>query len=329
MLRTEPEDFTVNELPAYEPSGEGEHLIVEITKRQITTQAIAQELARLLECSPDDVGYAGMKDRQAVTTQRFSIPAAADISKLSGCSAPVKIIGRHSNKIRKGHLTGNRFQIRVRGAHPDWKARCLAVQEYLNGHGFPNFYGPQRFGREGSNAEIGEKGVRTGRLFGPKWRRWLMISAFQSQLFNEYLTQRIQDGLFERALEGDVFGRLPRGGVFVSASPYDEQPRLDRFEISPMGPLFGCKLMRAAAQAAEREQAILDAHGIGLEDFRPLKAEGSRRRIRLRPQALSIDAVDGDPLFSFELPAGTYATVFLNEFMKVSECDGEEQDAEA
>lgn len=326
LLRTEPEDFIVQELPAYEPSGEGEHLILEITKRQITTQAIANELSRLLGCSQDAVGFAGMKDRQAVTTQRFSVPANSDPAKLQECSASVKVLGLHRNKIRKGHLAGNRFRIRVRQAHHDWPKRCQDISSLLCEKGFPNFYGPQRFGREGSNATIGEKALKTGKLFGPKWRKWLMVSAIQSLLFNEYLCQRIDDGLFATAISGDVFGHLPRGGVFVSTSPAAEQPRLDRFEISPMGPIYGYKMMPAQDQAALRESAVLAAHDLTLDAFRALKAEGSRRRLRLRPQNLSIETQEGDPVFCVDLPAGTYATVFLNEFMKIEECQGEEDD---
>ena len=329
VLRTEPEDFQVEEIPAYEPSGEGEHAILQVTKRQITTQAIANELSALLHCESDSIGFAGMKDRQAVTVQRFSVPASADLSLLQNCSAQVKFLGYHNNKIRKGHLVGNRFQIRVRGANPDWHARCRDIEELLNSTGFPNFYGPQRFGREGNNAAIGEKGLKTGKLFGPKWRRWLMISALQSELFNQYLMRRLADGLFSTAIKGDIFGRLPKGGVFMSEDPSAEQPRLDNFEISPMGPIFGYKMMAAGHEALERERALLDERGIALESFRPLKAEGNRRRIRLRPQNLTLDSIEGDPLFRFELPAGTYATVFLNEFMKADDCSAEEQDADA
>ena len=329
VLRTEPEDFIVQEIPAYEPGGEGEHLIIEVTKRQITTQAVVGELTRLLGCTPDAIGYAGMKDRQAVTTQRLSLPFTAAETDFGGCTFQVKKLGLHRNKIRKGHLVGNHFQIRVRQAHSEWKERTQEIAACLNRSGFPNFFGPQRFGREGSNASIGEKALRTGKLFGPKWRKWLMISALQSQLFNEYLAQRLADGFFATALEGDVFGHLPRGGVFMSTQPQEEQPRLDRFEISPMGPLFGYKIMATSSLAAEREQAVLDAHDIKLEDFRPLKAEGNRRRIRLKPQNLQIEEREGDPVFSFDLPAGTYATVFLNEFMKVEDCPGEEQDADS
>ena len=316
LLRTEPEDFVVVEQPSYEPCGEGEHLFLEITRKNLTTPAVVGDLARALEVPASEIGYAGMKDRRAVTTQRFSVPATCDPARLGELPYPVRILGRHGNKIRRGHLAGNRFRIRLREAHPDWRARAARVEEALRERGWANFYGPQRFGREGQNARAGENGVRSGRLFGPIWRRWLMVSAFQSELFNRYLAARMADGLFDRVLEGDVCGRLPRGGVFVAEDLPAEQARLERFEISPMGPLFGSKLMACRGEARAREQVLLDEVGVGPEDFRRVKAEGSRRRFRLPLGDFLLEEEEGDPVFHFELPSGSYATVFLDEFMK-------------
>lgn len=316
-LRTEPEDFVVHELPAYEPCGEGEHRYLELTKRDETTPYVTGELARALGIHPSDVAYAGMKDRRAVTTQRFSIPALVDPTPLLDLPYDVRDLGLHTNKLRRGHQAGNRFQIRVRGAHPDWQPRAAAILEALQARGWANFYGPQRFGRDGQNARAGESGVRTGRLFGPVWRRWLMVSAFQSELFNKYLERRLADGLFGTVLDGDVCGRLPRGGVFLSTDREADQPRVDGFEISPMGPIFGHKMMAAAGEARAREEALLAEVGVALPDFKRVKAEGSRRRFRLPVGDMAVSEVEGDPVFSFELPSGSYATVLLDEFMKV------------
>lgn len=325
LLRVLPEDFAVVEIPSYEPSGEGEHLYLEVTKTDLTTPAMAGALAQALGVPLSEIGYGGLKDRRAVTTQRVSVPASAEVSRLMELPFEVRVLGRHGNKLRRGHLAGNRFRIRVRQAHPEWRTRSQAILEALRQRGWANFYGPQRFGIEGRNARAGENGVRSGRLFGPIWRRWLMVSAFQSELFNRYLTTRLAEGLFDRVLEGDVCGRLPRGGVFVAEDPVAEQPRVDRFEISPMGPLFGHKLMPAKGPAAEREQALLDEVDLKLEDFRKVKAAGSRRRFRLDPGDLTVEEVDGDPLFDFELPSGSYATVLLREFMK---CEPAQEEAE-
>ena len=346
-MRTLPEDFRVEEIPAYEICGCGEHLFLEITKRQITTQAAVKELAEFLGADTKDIGYAGMKDRQAVTAQRLSLPAASWPEKLLNtsrenivrlASAPggegaeadtaslfappdnltfkVKILGLHNNKLRTGHLSGNRFTIRLRGVRSDWREKAEPIAEALRERGFANFYGPQRFGREGNNAEIGLKGLQTGKLFGPKWRKWLMISALQSQLFNEWLERRIADGLFGRALCGDVFGKLPQGGIFYSLDPEAEQKRLDSFEITPMGPIFGGKMFKAQEEALKRENEILEKYGIELSAFKALKADGSRRRARLKIEDLRISEAEGEPVFSFTLPAGSYASVLMGEFIK-------------
>lgn len=320
-LKRGPEDFEVAEMPAYEPSGNGEHVILEISKRSITTLAAINELAQKLEINAEDIGYAGMKDRHAVTVQRVSVPATADLGKLSDMSFAVKALGLHDSKIKRGHLRGNRFAIRIRGAATDWKQKAADILALLNERGLPNFYGQQRFGRMGTNARDGERAIRQGFLRGPKWKRKLMISAFQSLLFNRWLERRIADGLFAKALKGDVFGRLPEGGVFLSMDPSAEQPRLDVFEISPMGPIFGHKMMKTKDEAAAREEEILastatdDLPAITPDELKKMKAQGSRRRCRLKPE-ITLDEIGGDPLFRFELPAGSYATVLLGEFMK-------------
>lgn len=336
-MRTCPEDFDVAEIPAYDISGDGEHLFLEITKKQITTQAAISELAGILNCKSSDIGYAGMKDRQAVTTQRISVPAEIwpeelhrtengkeEFSIPEGLTFTAKVLGRHNNKLKTGHLRGNRFKIRVRGAAENWKELTEPIRKAITERGFANFYGPQRFGRSGDNAQIGLKALHGEKLFGPKWRKWLIVSALQSELFNVWLSRRIKDGLFETALCGDVFGKLPQGGIFYSTEPQNEQPRLDAFEISPMGPIFGFKMFKAKEEALRREEEVLELYGIKTEDFRVLKAEGSRRRARIKAEDLHIETAEGDPVFCFTLPSGSYASVFMDEFMKNSAAAADE-----
>ncbi len=311
-LKATPEDFVVEELPAYEPSGEGPHHYVEITKRDLTTPELVRRVARVLEMRQDDIGYAGMKDRQAITTQRLSLPAGKSLAPLAQVDnvLDVRDLGLHNNKLRRGHLRGNRFRVRVRDCAVENAAPILGE---LQAHGWANRFGQQRFGRDGDNLEGGLELLRNPRLRLPHWKRNLLVSAVQSGLFNQYLDARLKDGLFETVLEGDVCGKLPAGALFVASSA--DQPRLEGFEISQTGPLFGFKMMAAQGPAGEREAALLASSGLEAESFRPLKAQGARRRIRL-PAELSV-AVDGnDLLFAFELPPGSYATVLLDEFMK-------------
>ena len=349
VMRTYPEDFIVEEIPAYDLINQGEHIFIEVTKKQITTQAVVGELAAALNIKSSDIGYAGMKDRQAVTTQRFSVPTALWPLK-EGCAPlsvseviepcelakrliipdnltfQLKILGLHNNKLRTGHLKGNRFTIRLRQCVSNWPELAEPIRQAIITDGFANFYGPQRFGREGNNAEIGLKGLKSGKIFGPKWRKWLIISALQSELFNVWLNERINDELFATAICGDVFGKLPQGGIFYSTEPQNEQPRLDAFEISPLGPIFGCKMFKAKEEALEREQRILDRYDIKLEEFKPLKAEGSRRKARLKIEDLEITSVEGDPVFKFTLPSGSYASVLIGEFTKSDDQSVSEDD---
>ncbi|GMU54453.1 MAG: hypothetical protein AMXMBFR33_35990 [Candidatus Xenobia bacterium] len=315
QLKGEPEDFQVVELPAYEPVGEGPHQYLEVTKRDLTTPELLRRMARALEVRSDDIGYAGLKDRQAVTTQRISVPLGADLSRLAGLEnvLEVKLLGQHHNKLRRGHLRGNRFTVRVRGAKVE---RASAIAEELRRTGWANRFGAQRFGRGGENLEGGMQLLREGRSRLPHWKRNLLVSSVQSELFNRYLDERFRDGLFARVLLGDVCGRLPAGSLFVATDPMAEQERLERFEISPTGPIFGFKMMRATGPSGQREEDLLAASELTWEAFRPLKAQGSRRRIRLPLEPFTLRAEGTDLVFQFELPPGSYATVLLDEFLK-------------
>ncbi|MEW6284341.1 MAG: tRNA pseudouridine(13) synthase TruD, partial [Candidatus Eremiobacterota bacterium] len=271
----------------------------------------------------------GLKDRHAVTTQRLSIPATA--ADLLGQTAEVeglldlKVLGLHANKLRRGHLRGNRFRLRLRGCAEDAEQRARAVAAWLGAHGWANFFGSQRFGHGGRNLHVGLRGLQSGRIGAPTWKRTLLISAVQAELFNRYALQRIADGLFERILPGELCALLPSGGLFRTDDPDREEGRMRRFELSATGPIFGFKMMRPASLADEREQALLAESGLRLEQFRPFKAQGSRRRLRLAlPEVEILQESDGLAL-EFELPAGSYATVLAEEFIK-SEVEVEESE---
>jgi tRNA pseudouridine13 synthase len=314
----------VEEIPAYLPQGAGPHLWLQVEKRGRTTREVVQALASALGVPEREAGFAGLKDKQAVTTQWLSFPVArdADPAALGGEGFRVLAASRHQNKLRAGHLRGNRFRVVVRGGDP---ARARAAAEALAARGFPNFYGPQRFGAEGDNAAVGRT-LLTGRLDSPQVRRAardrflrrLCISAYQSLLFNRWLAKRIADGLFARALLGDVMRRLPAGGLFTCQDPALDQPRLERFEISHAGPMFGHKMPPAAAEAAAREARLLQAEGIALPDFARRgggEAEGARRAARL-PLAIDLEPLPEGYAARFELPPGSYATVVLGELVK-------------
>ncbi len=331
-LRRAPEDFRVDEIPAYLPSGAGPHLYVRIEKRGRTTRDALRALARILAVPERDAGYAGLKDRDAVATQWLSFPVERDPDPPALEAPGVKVlqISRHANKLRPGHVRANVFSIAVRGGDLDPARACAAA---LADRGLPNFFGPQRFGFEGRNAAVGrallrgEPAPEANRAARDRFLRRLSISAYQALLFNRWLAERMADGLFARAIAGDVLKKLDTGGLFVCQDPEADSARVARFEVSPAGPMFGHELFAAAEAAREREEHLLAAEGMGPSDFLRGgdEARGTRRAARLRV-APALEPLDegGGYRARFELPRGSYATVVMRELMKSEEALPEE-----
>ena len=321
-VRAAPEDFRVDEVPAYLPSGAGPHLYVRIEKRGRTTRDAVRALAGALGVPERDAGFAGMKDKDAVTTQWLSFPLARDPhpSDLAFPGLRVLEVSRHGNKLRTGHVRANVFSIAVRGGDP---GRARAAAAALAARGLPNFFGPQRFGTEGRNAEVGRalllgpETPESRRAARDRFLRRLSLSAYQALLFNRWLAERMADGLFAAALRGDVMKKLDSGGLFDCDDPATDGPRVAAFEISPAGPMFGHKLRAASHDALAREERLLAAEGIRLADFARGggEAEGTRRAARLRVAVTVEDEPDGYRA-RFELPKGSYATVVLGELVK-------------
>lgn len=320
-LKAEPSSFVVEEIPVYEASGEGSHLYVSLTREGWTTRKVVEALANLYGIDRGAVGYAGLKDRHARCTQTFSLPnlQPADAQRIRDeLPFTVNWARCHSNKLKVGHLLGNRFTITVSelSVDPDTALmRAAAIADALAARGLPNFFGAQRFGIDGQNVARGREAFLGN---GPreKWLNRLLISAYQSHLFNSYLAQRIEQGLFDRLLDGDVCKKADTGGMFEVADPAAEQPRFDRGEITYTGPLFGKKMWAAARAAAALENQILAQAGLGEEELRRCHSDGSRRpaRLWLPDIALTVDLTGLQATFS--LPKGAYATVVMREFIK-------------
>jgi tRNA pseudouridine13 synthase len=333
QIKVSPEDFRVDEIPAYLPAGAGSHLYLKVEKQGRTTPEVVRSLARLLSVPERDAGYAGLKDRQAVTTQWLSFPVQRDPdpAALTGEGYRILEVSRHGNKLRPGHSRGNRFSVAVRGGDLE---RAQACARALAERGLPNFFGPQRFGADGRNAELGRSLV-LGRTESPEVRRALRdrflrrlaLSAYQSLLFNRWLQQRLADDLFARVLDGDALKKLDTGGVFVCSDPAADQPRVDRFEISPAGPMFGHKLALAAGTARTREESLLAAEGLQLADFSRGggEAEGTRRAARLLVR-IDLEPLPAGYRASFDLPRGSYATVVMGELAKNQDSIEEAED---
>lgn len=324
-LKADPSHFVVEEIPVYEASGEGGHLFVSLTREGWTTRRVAEALAGLYGLPVQDIGYAGLKDRQARCTQTFSVPGLApeDSQKIeTALPFHVNWARRHTNKLKIGHLLGNRFAITVvelAVSQEDALARAEAIAAAIAQRGVPNFFGSQRFGFEGANIPKGRKAFLGQGPRGDRWLNRLLLSAYQSHLFNRYLTRRIELGLFERLVTGDVCKKAETGGMFGVQDAVAEQPRYERGEITFTGPIFGKKMWAAQAEAADLEASILAEAELTEEDLRRVHADGTRRPARLWLPTIDLRRCDDGLQVDFVLPKGAYATVALREFMKSSE----------
>jgi tRNA pseudouridine13 synthase len=337
-IRLQPEDFEVEEIPAYEPCGQGDHLYLWVEKRDMGADYFVRTVAHKLGVSPREVGTAGLKDRHAITRQMVSVPktAAQQLHVLE--SDGIRILGTswHTNKLRPGHLNGNRFNILVRQTNPDAGRLIEPLLARLKLVGLPNFYGPQRFGQGGETAQLGlallsvdsrgadcpgdSAGVsefRPKRKLNPFLKK-LALSAAQSKLFNLYLSCRIRDGLLSQVLDGDIMVKRPFGGIFRVTEVQKEQQRFDNRETVHAGPIFGRKMFAASALAAAREAEVMNSAGLNEKSFDGFGKllQGTRRPNLVYVDDLRAERETEGMRLRFSLPAGSYATVLLREVMK-------------
>lgn len=321
VMRETPEDFVVQELPLYEPCGSGEHLYLWIEKRDVSSEQLRRLIADGLQVAPSSLGIAGNKDRRAVTQQYVSVPAAA-APRVADFEAPgLRILhsARHTNKLRTGHLAGNRFHIRLRVSPGSVdEHRCRMKLEHLTSLGFANFYGPQRFGG-GETLRLGLdilRGKTRSRLSRSQFR--LALSAVQSAVFNDVLTERLRQGTANQVMRGDVL-MFRRGHTsFVAEHPPAEQSRLDNQKIVITGPLPGPKMMPPGELAAELEARSLERLELTNADFCRYRklTPGTRRRLIAWPEELFGEFDDSSVHLDFVLTPGSYATVLLREIVQ-------------
>jgi len=337
-LRAKPEHFVVDEIALYEPVGEGQHLYVNITKVGLTTKDVQRKLARLFGVREPDVGFAGMKDKVACTTQTFSLSLGhpdenfvnAAAARIEG-ELPVTVnwVRLHGNKLRLGHLVGNRFRVVISDLPSTPVSAVETAQDVVDrlvADGMPNFFGPQRFGAGGNNIEKGLAVLQRKTYVKDRWLRRFLVSAYQSYLCNCYLADRVKSGAFYSLLSGDVAKKHDTGGLFDVEDLAVEQPRFDAQEISFTAPLFGPKMRAASADAGALETRILDSSPITLEHLRKAKVTGTRRQGRLLAPDLAVSAVDDGVVVEFSLTKGGFATTILRELMKSDTADYADSD---
>jgi tRNA pseudouridine13 synthase len=300
-LKSLNEDFIVTELPLQPPSGEGEHLWLDIEKNGANTAFVARQLAEAAGVQDVDVGYAGLKDRNAITRQWFSIHLpkgeTPDLTRLRHPEFEVLSQGRHVRKLRPGDLQGNRFRIVLRDVTGD-RDSIEANLEAVALHGVPNYFGAQRFGHGGGNVEQGRAMLaREIRVRDPR-KKGLYLSAVRSFVFNEVLALRIQRGLWGRTLPGDVM---------------DEAGR-------PTGPLWGRGRVITTDLARVLENEVAERHATLCGGMEYAGLDQERRPLVARPADMSWEWPQADRLvLAFSLPAGSYATAVLNEILRTTE----------
>ncbi len=338
-FKQSPNDFVVEEIPLYEFSGEGEHLVLYVRKKNLSTFEMVEAIARYLGIQKKEIGYAGLKDKHALTYQYISLHKKHE-SALDGFEHPqIRFLSKtyHNNKLRTGHLKGNRFFIRVKKVNPTDAKKIQEVLRIIAKEGMPNFFGYQRFGNDGQNHVAGEliaKGKKKER--NPKIRK-LLISAYQSHLFNLWLSKRIElnrlvdsfateelEGLLNlpkeeieqlkkqphsfKLFSGDLMQHYPHGRLFEYDPTTQDAQRFMNKEVAPTGLLCGKRAKRAGEYAREIEKSFDEE----------IHADGQRRYAWVFPEDVEgrYKSEEAWFEFNFTLPKGSYATVLLEEIAK-------------
>ena len=320
-IRVEPEDFRVEELLGFEPDGAGGHVLLEVEKRGANTSWVAAQLARAAGVHPRDVGHSGQKDRHAVTSQSFSLPwpASAPVDPCiaySGEGYRVLAVNRHGRKLRPGSHRGNRFTIRVMdlfGDPSDIAARMLRLAEA----GVPNYFGPQRFGREGANLERARDWAERGVPPRDRAQRGFALSAARGKIFNDVLAERVRRGDWNQLLPGEAV-MLDGRRSFFHADAIDAalQERCQRLDVHPSGPLWGRKASPVEGEALAIEEAVVASEAALQALLEAAGLEHERRSLRLPVRGLQWQVGEGTLTMTFELPRGTFATAVLHEILR-------------
>lgn len=318
LIRSCPEDFVVEEIPRLVPEGQGSHLWLWVEKRSANTDWVARELAKVTGCPTRDVGYAGLKDRHAITRQWFSVPGSdATLENLekAGIEGVNILEGRkHTRKLKRGTLNGNRFNLRIRDFTGD-SSQTDHRLEQIRVSGVPNYFGPQRFGHNGRNVEHGYNLLKK-RARLPRNKKSIYLSALRSFLFNQVLAERVRSGNWNSMINGELAMLDGTQSIFPCEIPdTDIEERCKRLDIHPTGPMPGDAGTQPTADAAELEQLVLRNWPQLTELLTAQRVQASRRSLRLYPAELEWSYSGSDMELAFVLPPGTYATTVLREIL--------------
>jgi tRNA pseudouridine13 synthase len=319
-IRTLPEDFIVEETLAFEPSGNGEHIFLQIQKTGENTEYVARQLARFANVRQRDIGFAGMKDRHAITTQWFSVwlPKGEEPNWVEFATENMAVlhVTRHARKLKRGALANNRFGLTIRNWQGD-KTKTVEQLTAIKNHGVANYYGSQRFGHGGQNvakALAMFQGAKVGRE-----QRSLYLSAARSFLFNHILSARIEQHSWQTGLNGDVFMLDGSRSCFACEVIDDDiHARLAKNALHSTGALVGKGESRVSAEALEIEQKIIENYPELQNGLVAFGVENDRRALRVNVANLTWKFSDDTTLkLQFLLPAGSFATALLREIISL------------
>lgn len=321
QLKSSPEDFVVEEIPGFEPEGSGSHAYLVVQKKNLTTPQVAKQLQRFCNVHPRDIGFAGMKDKQAVTTQTFSVDlkgqADPDWSNLVSEQLQVLSVTRHKRKLKRGVLKGNRFSIVLRHLSGDMEALDLALTN-IDLHGAPNYFGSQRFGHGGANIERAEQLFNGELVKINKDERSILLSSVRSMIFNAVLAERVKQDNWYQLLEGDVINLDGTQRHFAETIDDVLIKRAQDMDVHPTGPLAGLasRALEPTGPALDIENSILSGYSEWIKGLEKQKLDHARRPLRVSVRKMNWQTEADQLQISFELTSGAYATSVLRECIK-------------
>ncbi|MGB5260015.1 MAG: tRNA pseudouridine(13) synthase TruD [Gammaproteobacteria bacterium] len=324
QIRQVAEDFRVTEIPLIEPAGAGEHVWVQVQKRNANTPVIAERLASVAGVHPRKVSFAGMKDRHAVTEQWFSVHLPGrddpDWTQLDDDNTRVLAHARHGRKLQRGALRGNAFRLVIREVTGDVEVLGQRLHQVCTS-GVPNYFGAQRFGRDGSNLQTAERLFANPRLRLSRNQRSMALSSMRSLLFNRVLSERVAMDCWDRPVTGDAM-QLEGSHSFFIADAIDDDllRRVREHDIHPTGPLCGQGTIVVTGECLDIENRVLAAYADNIAGLAAAGLRNDRRALRVMPGDFTWNWPAENCLeLMFSLPAGSYATAVLRELIEYRE----------
>lgn len=326
VFKDQPQDFIVTEHLGYELSGEGENLYLLLEKTSLNTQQVCQHLAKVLNKPIRDIGYAGMKDKHAVTRQWFSIQMNVkqqpDLSGIETSQIAILKSIRHGRKLKIGALKANQFDIRLK--HVTQIQDLFTRLDWIKLQGVPNYFGEQRFGFKGNNLNWANR-MASGEKIRDRKIKGFALSAPRAYLFNQVLSERIKAGFGNRPMGTEVYELAGSNSYFCDEITPQIEQRLKEQDIYLTGPLFGKGDMISTAEVAALESKVAQPHQNWLDLLSNHGLKQERRALWLYPKKMSYQTDGNDVTLSFELPSGTFATSVIRECIRIIERENTRQ----